>query len=67
MFVDDSIYAKVYEKMRERIEQTVAAGIEAIFIFLCRLELSKCQDSVSFEKNGGNDGLILQQGLGPAH
>ena len=50
MSVDDSIYAKIYEKMRERIKQTVAAGIEAIFILLGCLDLPKRQYSISFKK-----------------
>ena len=50
MFVDDSIYAEIYETNRAQIEQTVAAGIEAIFILLGRSDLSKRQDPISFEK-----------------
>ena len=50
MFVDDSIYAEIYETNQARIEQTVAAGIEAIFILLGRSDLSKRQDPISFEK-----------------
>ena len=50
MFVDDSVYAEIYEHNRARVEQTVAAGIEAIFILLGSSDLSKRQDPVSFEK-----------------
>ena len=50
MFVDDSIYAKIYEKTRERIEQNVAAGIKAIFILFGRSDLPKRQYSISFKK-----------------
>jgi len=50
MFVDDSLYAEVYEDDRVRIEQTIAAGIEAIFILLGQSDLSKRQDPVSFDK-----------------
>ena len=50
MFVDDSIYADVYNDTRARLEQAVAAGIEAIFILLGRSDLTKRQDPVSFDK-----------------
>jgi hypothetical protein len=50
MFDDDSIYAEIYEHNRARVEQTVAAGIEAIFILLGRSDLIKRQDPISFEK-----------------
>ena len=50
LFVDDSVYAEVYEADRVRIEQTIAAGIEAIFILLGHSDLSKRQDPVSFDK-----------------
>ena len=50
LFVDDSVYADIYEVDRIRIEQTVAAGIEAIFILLGRSDLSKRQDPISFDK-----------------
>ena len=50
MFVDDSVYADIYEDDRERIEQTIAAGIEAIFILLGRSDLAKRQDPISFDK-----------------
>ena len=50
LFVDDSVYAEIYEDDRERIEQTIAAGIEAIFILLGRSDLSKRQDPISFDK-----------------
>ena len=50
LFVDDSVYAEIYEKDRIRIDQTVAAGIEAIFILLGRSDLAKRQDPISFDK-----------------
>ena len=50
LFVDDSVYAEVYEEDRVRIEQTIAAGIEAIFVLLGYSDLSKRQDPVSFDK-----------------
>lgn len=51
LFVDDSVYAEVYERhTKDRIEQTVAAGIEAIFILLGVSDLAKRQDPISFEK-----------------
>lgn len=51
LFVDDSVYADIYEQhTKARVEQTVAAGIEAIFILLGVSELSKRQDPISFEK-----------------
>ena len=50
MFVDDSVYADIYNKDKARIEQAIAAGIEAIFILLGRSDLSKRQDPVSFDK-----------------
>ena len=50
LFVDDSVYAEIYEHNRQRIEQTVAAGIEAIFILLGHSDLSKRQDPISFDK-----------------
>ena len=50
MFVDNIIYAEIYETNQARIEQTLSAGIEAIFILLGRSELSKQQNSISYEK-----------------
>jgi len=50
LFVDDSVYAEVYHDDRIRIEQTIAAGIEAIFILLGHSNLDKRQDPVSFDK-----------------
>ena len=50
LFVDDSVYADIYKVDRIRIEQTVAAGIEAIFILLGCSDLSKRQDPISFDK-----------------
>jgi hypothetical protein len=49
-FVDDLIYADVYETTRSRMEQAVAAGIEAIFILLGRSDLAKRQDPVAWDK-----------------
>jgi hypothetical protein len=53
LFVDDSLYAEVYEHDRDRIEQTIAAGIEAIFILLGQSDLTKRQDPISFDKMTG--------------
>ncbi|KAL7523262.1 hypothetical protein ACHAXR_000668, partial [Thalassiosira sp. AJA248-18] len=50
LFVDDSVYAEVYEESRARITQAIAAGIEAIFILLGHSDLSKRQDPISFDK-----------------
>ncbi|KAL7525092.1 hypothetical protein ACHAXR_000858, partial [Thalassiosira sp. AJA248-18] len=50
LFVDDSVYADIYDDNKVRMEQTVAAGIEAIFILLGRSELHKRQDPISFDK-----------------
>ena len=50
LFVDDSVYTEVFEITRVRIEQAVAAGIEAIFILLGQSDLSKRQDPISFDK-----------------
>ena len=50
LFVDDSVYADVYNPDRVRIEQTIAAGIEAIFILLGQSDLAKRQDPISFDK-----------------
>ncbi|KAL7545571.1 hypothetical protein ACHAWF_008925, partial [Thalassiosira exigua] len=50
LFVDDAVYADIYQKNRERIERAVAAGIEAIYILLGRSDLSKRQDPISFDK-----------------
>ena len=50
LFVDDSVYADIYEADKTRLEQTVAAGIEAIFILLGESDLSQRQDPISFEK-----------------
>ena len=47
VFVDDLVYADIFESNKCRIEQTVAAGIESIFILLGRSDLSKRQDPVS--------------------
>jgi len=50
LFVDYSVYANVYEVDRARIEQTVAVGIEAIFILLGQSDLTKRQDPIYFDK-----------------
>ena len=50
LFVDDSVYAEIYEDDKIRIEQTVAAGIESIFILLGVSDLAKRQDPISFDK-----------------
>lgn len=48
VFVDDGIYADVYDIAR--VEQALAASIEAIFILLGESDLRKRQDPISFEK-----------------
>ena len=48
MFVDDDIYAEVYDV--EQIERTCAAGIEAIFIILGESNLRERQDLISWDK-----------------
>jgi hypothetical protein len=48
MFVDDDMYAEVFDKAR--IERCVAAGIEAIFIILGESEPDKRQDPISWDK-----------------
>jgi hypothetical protein len=47
-YVDDDIYAEVWD--RTRIEQAVAASIEAIFLLLGYSDLTKWQDPISFDK-----------------
>lgn len=48
MFVDDDVYIEVY--LRERVEQAIAASIEAIFITLGHSDLSRLQDPISWDK-----------------
>lgn len=48
VFVDDGIYADAYDVVR--IEQALAASIEAIFIILGESDLTKRQDPISFDK-----------------
>jgi hypothetical protein len=48
LFVDDDIYAEVY--IRIRIEQAIAASIEAMFITLGESDLAARQDPVSWDK-----------------
>ena len=50
MFVDDDIYADVFDVTRHRIEQAAASSIEAIFITLGESDLTSRQDAVSFDK-----------------
>ena len=50
MFVDDMIYADIFEYDRVRLEQAAAASIEAIFITLGESELWLRQDPISFDK-----------------
>ena len=47
-YVDDGVYAELMD--RARIEQAMAASIEAIFILLGRSDLLRRQDPVSFDK-----------------
>lgn len=48
MFVDDLVYAEVY--LRQRVEQAIAASIEAMFITLGESDLLRMQDPVSWDK-----------------
>ena len=48
MFVDDDVYADVFDKIR--IEKAVAAGIEAVFIVLGYPEIERRQDPISWDK-----------------
>lgn len=48
VFVDDDIYAEVY--LRERVEQAVAASIEAMFITLGESDLTFRADPISWDK-----------------
>jgi hypothetical protein len=48
LFVDDDVYADVFNV--ERVEQTIASGIEAIFMLLGESDLLKRQDPISWEK-----------------
>ena len=48
LFVDDDVYAEVF--LKKRIEQAIAASIEAIFILLGESDLGLRQDTVSFDK-----------------
>lgn len=47
-FVDDDIYSEVFDV--DRIEQAVAASIEAIFVLLGESDLLARQDPISFDK-----------------
>ena len=47
-FVDDDIYSGVFDV--DRIEQAVAASIEAIFVLLGKSDLLARQDPISFDK-----------------
>ncbi len=48
LFVDDDVYAEVYDV--SRVEQTIAAGIESMFVILGESDLDKRQDPVSWDK-----------------
>ena len=48
LHVDDDVYVELWDL--ERVEQTVAASIEAMFIYLGESQLSILQDPVSFDK-----------------
>ena len=50
LFVDELVYAEIYEDDKTRIEQAIAAGIEAIFVLLGQSELTKRQDPIFFDK-----------------
>jgi hypothetical protein len=46
MFVDDDVYIEVY--IRWRVEQAIAASIEAMFITLGQSDLPLRQDPISW-------------------
>lgn len=48
LFVDDDVYAEVFD--RERVEETIACGIESLFMILGESDLAKRQDPVSWDK-----------------
>ncbi len=48
LFVDDDLYAELFDKAR--VEQTVAAGIGAIFMILGESDLARRQDPISWDK-----------------
>jgi len=48
MFVDDDVYAEVFDV--NRIERAIASGIEAVFMILGESDLSKRQDPISWDK-----------------
>ena len=50
LFVDDDVYADVYDNARARMEQAGAASIEAMFILLGPSDLLGRQDPISFDK-----------------
>ena len=50
MFVDNGIYADVFDVTRHHIEQAAASSTEAIFITLNESDLTSRQDAVSFDK-----------------
>ena len=50
LFVDNDVYADVYDNARARMEQTGAASIEAMFILLGPSDLLGRQDPISFDK-----------------
>ena len=50
MFVDDIVYADIYEPSHERTEQAGAASIEANFTTLGPSDISCRQDAVSWDK-----------------
>ena len=51
MFVNDDIYADVFDVTRHCIEQAAASSIEAIFITLGESDLTSRQDAVLFGKS----------------
>ena len=50
LYVDDDVYAEVYHEDRIRVEQAIAAGIEAIFLVLSPSNLTERQDPISWDK-----------------
>ena len=48
LFVDDDVYAEVYDI--GRIEQAIAAGIEALFLLLGESDIKRRQDPIAWDK-----------------
>ena len=64
MFVDDNIYADVFDVTCHRIEQAAALSIKTIFIKLGESDLTSRQDAVSFNKSEDTPVVWLNRLLG---